>query len=154
MEKETLHFRIGLSGTYWDRPPQYSVLVNDMAVVSSSLVDTATEEVFYVEFDMESDVELNRLQIRLENKTPQDTVENADKTGIVKDMLLNIVSVEIDEIDLKSVIYKSSEYHVDEPVVHNGETVSVVKNCINLGWNGEWQFHWTNPFYLWLLEHI
>ena len=154
MEKETLHFRIGLSGTYWDRPPQYSVLVNYTAVVNSALVDVPSDEIFYVEFDSESDVELNMLQIRLENKTNTDTVENADKTGIVKDLLLNIVTVEIDEIDLGHLIYNLSEYHVDRPVEYNGEIVKIIKNCVNLGWNGEWRLQWTNPFYIFLLENI
>jgi hypothetical protein len=158
MEKETLHFRIGLSGTYWDRPPQYSVLVNDTTVVESTRVDVATDEVFYVEFDVESTVELNRLQIRLENKTPADVKKDQytdpDNFTIIGDMLLNIISVEIDEIDLGHLIYGASEYHVDEPVVYNGETTKIVKNCVNLGWNGEWRFPWTNPFYIWLLEHI
>jgi hypothetical protein len=154
MEKETLHFRIGLSGTYWDRPPQYSVLVNDTAVVNSARVDVPSDEIFYVEFDLDSDVELNMLQIRLENKTNTDTVENADKTGIVKDLLLNIVTVEIDEIALGHLIYSLSEYHVDRPVEYCGEITKIIKNCVNLGWNGEWRLQWTNPFYIFLLENI
>jgi len=158
MEKETLHFRIGLSGTYWDRPPQYSVLVNDMAVVKSSLIDAATDEVFYVEFDLDSDVELNRLQIRLENKTANDVKKDQytdpDNFTIIGDMLLNIVSVEIDEIDLGHLIYNLSEYHVDQPVKHSGEITKIIKNCVNLGWNGEWRLQWTNPFYIFLLENI
>jgi hypothetical protein len=158
MEKETLHFRIGLSGTYWDRPPQYSVLVNDTAVVSSAKIDTLSDEIFYVEFDSESDAELNTLQIRLENKThtdvKKDQYTDPDNFKIIGDMLLNIISVEIDEIDLGHLIYNLSEYHVDQPIEHCGETTQIVKNCVNLGWNGEWRWRWENPFYIFLLENI
>jgi hypothetical protein len=158
MEKETLHFRIGLSGTYWGRPPRYSVLVNDTAVVDSVLVDVPSDEIFYVEFDLDSDVEDNVLQIRLENKTADDVKKDQytdpDNFTIIGDMLLNIATVEIDEIDLGHLIYSLSEYHVDRPVEYNGETTQIIKNCVNLGWNGEWQFAWTNPFYIFLLENI
>jgi hypothetical protein len=55
--------------------------------------------------------------------------------------------VEIDEIDLGQVPFNLSEYRPD----HNSD---VVKNCVNLGWNGTWTLRWTNPFYIWLLENL
>ena len=69
-------------------------------------------------------------------------------------MLLNIVSVEIDEIDLGHLTYSLSEYHVSQYVEYNGEITNLVKNCVNLGWNGTWQLSWNTPFYIWLLENI
>lgn len=158
MEKEKLHFKIGLSGTYWDKKPQYSVLVNDIFVVTSSTVDVPSDEIFYIEFDSESDVENNVLQIRLENKTnadvKKDQYTDPDNFKIISDMLLNIVSVEIDEIDLGNLIYSNGEYHIDKLVVFNDKPTQLIKNCVNLGWNGKWCIRWDNPFYIWLLENI
>ena len=62
-------------------------------------------------------------------------------------MLLNIKSVEIDEIDLNQVPWNLGEYRP----AHNTE---VIRNCVNLGWNGSWSLTWTNPFYIWLLESM
>ena len=144
---EKLHFRVGLSGTYWDRAPAYTVLINSVPVHSAS-VTAASDEVFYVEFDHELDEQAHVLKICLENKQDQDTVENEDKTAIVKDMLLNIHSVEIDEINLGNLIWTHSEFCGDD------RSRPVLNNCVNLGWNGTWSLPFASPFYIWLLENI
>ena len=152
-DKESLHFKIGISGTYWDKRPQYSIAVgND--IIKEGAISVASDETEYIEFDYETDLDAPCLKISLLNKTDQDTVQNEDKTAIVNDMLLNIVSVEIDEIDIGHLIYGLSEYHVDVPVKVDDVTTQIVKHCVNLGWNGTWQLTWNNPFYIWLLENI
>ena len=145
-DSEKLHIKIGLSGTYWDKKPNYTVEVNDIVFFNKD-VDTSSDEVFYLEFDVESDAVNNSLAIRLNNKTDSDTIQSEDKTAILKDMLLNIVSIEIDEINLGQLTYSLSEYTVDA-------TKEVHTNFVNLGWNGKWSLTWTNPFYIWLLENI
>jgi hypothetical protein len=159
MQTEKLHFRIGLAGTYWDKHPVYSVFVNNDCVVDHRQIQTATavvteeykivaDDITYVEFDhevVEGDIEL---KIRLENKQDSDVVENEDKTAIVKDMLLNIRSIEIDEIDLGNLVYSKSIFRGDDP---NRPTLD---NCVDLGWNGTWTLSFQSPFYIWLLENI
>ena len=145
-DSEYLHIKIGLSGTYWDKKPNYTVEVNDIVFFNKD-VDVESDEVFYLEFDVESDAVNNSLAIRLTNKTDSDTIQSEDKTAILKDMLLNIVSIEIDEINLGQLTYSLSKYTVDA-------TKEVHTNFVNLGWNGKWSLTWTNPFYIWLLESI
>ena len=147
METEKLHFKIGLSGTYWDKQPVYSVAVNDDAIKTAK-IETESNEVFYVEFDNVVSEGTVALKIRLENKDNSDTVQNNDKTEIVKDILLNVVSVEIDEVDLGMLIYSKSVFTGDDP------DRPVLDNCINLGWNGTWMLSFESPFYIWLLENI
>ena len=144
---ETLHFKIGLAGTYWSKHPVYSILVNDNIYFTKE-VESASEELFYVEFDAEVNEGLCTLKIRLENKDNQDTVENDDKTAILKDMLLNIRSVEIDEIDLGNLLYTKTKFVGDDP------TRPVLEKCQDLGWNGTWELPFESPFYIWLLENI
>lgn len=146
-DKETLHFKIGLAGTYWNRRPAYSILIND-TVVKQGTVETPSEEVFYIEFDHEVVEGDAALQIRLEGKEWQDTVQNEDKTAILKDMLLAIRSVEIDEINLGNLIYTRSTYTPDDTAF------PPIDNCVDLGWNGTWSLKFTSPFYIWLLENI
>jgi hypothetical protein len=144
---EKLHFRIGLSGTYWDQTPKYSILV-DGTCIKQEHVTVPSDETFYVEFDHELAEDSHNLIIRLENKTSADTVENQDKTAIVQDMLLNIVSIEIDEINIGNLIWTHSEFVGDDPAR------PVLNNCVNLGWNGSWTLPFNSPFYIWLLENI
>lgn len=144
---ETLHFRIGLAGTYWKKQPEYSILVND-TVIKRDFITAESQETFYLEFDSEVLEGACTLKIRLENKDWTDTVENEDKTAILKDMLLHIRSVEIDEIELGNLVYTKTLFVADDS---NRPTLD---KCQDLGWNGAWTFQFESPFYIWLLENI
>jgi hypothetical protein len=143
---EKLSFKIALSGTYWKRRPEYSVWVNDEKIVQNT-INAESDQIEHVEFEHEVTEGTYLIKIRLENKTPFDTVENADKTAIVKDMLLNIHSIEIDEIDLANLIYTSK-------FVADDADRPTLERCVNLGWNGTYQLEFASPFYIWLLENI
>lgn len=153
MDLEKLHIKLGLSGTYWDTKPQYRITVNDFLIKEGEIV-ADSDLVEFIEFDVEYSTEIAKLNISLLNKSDRDTVQSPDKTEILKDMLLNIESLEIDEIEVGHLIYNLGTYTVDKPVYYNGEATTTVKNCTNLGWNGTWSLTWTNPFYVWLLENI
>ena len=147
-ETEKLHFKIGFSGEYWDKKPKYSILINS-TVVKIGEVTTPSNELFYVDFDFEFEESTkNKLGIRLNNKSNSDTVENTDKTLIIKDMLLHIKSLEIDEIDVGQLLWSNTQFIGDE------KSRPILKNCIDLGWNGTWEFPFESPFYMWLLENI
>ena len=147
-DTEKLHFKIGIAGKYWSKAPVYTILVNDDVIFTRSPIITPSGEVGFVEFDYEVAEGPCTLKIRLENKDNRDTVQNDDKTEIIKDLLLNIKSVEIDDIDLGNMIYSKSTYTGDEP------NRPVLDNCIDLGWNGTWTLSFGSPFYIWLLENI
>ena len=143
-EIEKLKFKIGISGTYWDKQPQWCFLI-DQEIVVGGIASAETE---YVEFECNLVEGKHTLSIALVNKTDSDTVENEDKTAIVKDMLLNIESIEIDSIPLEDLIRTKSEF------VGFDSTRPVLKNCVNLGWNGHWNLAFETPFYVWLLENM
>jgi len=147
-EVEKLHFKIGLSGTYWAKRPIYSILVNDQ-VKETCEITTASDEVFFVEFDCEVSEGPCTLKIRLENKENPDTVtdDTTEEFVILKDMLLNIESVEIDEIDLGNLLF-TAKFIGDDP------SRPVLDKCKHLGWNGAWTLEFASPFYIWLLENI
>ena len=146
-DQETLHFKIELAGTYWAKRPQYSILVNDDLIKTDTITADSGDSVF-VEFDHAVNEGSVSLNIRLENKSDTDTVENSDKTGIVKDMLLHVRSMEIDEIDLGNMIWTKTQF------VGNDAARPILDNCVDLGWNGTWTLKFNSPFYIWLLENI
>ena len=141
MSKEQLNFKITLSGTYWDKKPEYDILLNDVVMSHGFAGENNTVE-FTV--DLEEDTK-HALCVRLLNKQDSDTIQNEDKTGIVKDMLLNIEDVSIDGISIGTLRWSHSRY------LANSE---IYENCVNLGWNGDWVLEFDCPFYLWLLENL
>jgi hypothetical protein len=144
--KETLKFRIGLSGTFWNKVPLFSIRIDGIELIAGFV---STKETAYYQFaaDLEEDKQ-HLLEIRLENKTDSDTVLSEDNKTIIKDMLLNIDSIEIDETELEGLKWSISEFVADDP------NKPVLKNCINLGWNGSYKLEFSSPFYLWLLENM
>jgi hypothetical protein len=121
-------------------------------VLHEGTITAESDVVEYVEFDCEYTTDDVTLQVYLTNKTDsdvqKDNYDDPDNYKIIGDMLLNIVSCEIDEIDLGNLIYDKTEFIPDD------RTKPALRVCVNLGFNGAWCLRWTNPFYIWLLENI
>ena len=153
--KETLHFKIGLSGSSPFKQPEFRICVNDKEYCHQSLTSSVNETEFF-EFDIEIEEGDHCLQIDLCNKLPQDTHKD-DNGNITADLLLNIDYIEVDEIELTTIKWTHSEYHPNYPKLYkltNTDLPDIIKNCVNLGWNGRWSLPFTSPFYFWLLENI
>ena len=71
MQEENLSFKISLTGTFWDRRPQFSVWLDDHVVIQSEIASSAEQ---IVSFERRVDEGQHELKIRLENKTVNDTV--------------------------------------------------------------------------------
>lgn len=152
-ETESLTIKIGLSGTYWDRQPQFEISVDDR-MMKKETISAVSGEIEYHEFTVDLEPGDHVLGIRLPNKVSTDTVENADKTEIVKDLLLNIESIEIDEVEIGVCKWQESEYITDELVKFNGTATNRIENCVNLGFNGQYRLKFSSPFYIWLLDKL
>lgn len=148
MQEEKLSFVVTLSGSFWDRRPQFSIWLDDHLVVSSEISGSTPQE---IKFLRTVDSGEHTLKIRLENKTNRDTIlENGE---MVRDMLLNINDISIDGISLGNLLW-SGEYILDIPQQYQGRTIDKLENCVNLGWNGTYILKFTSPFYIWLLEQL
>ena len=148
MQQENLTFKICLTGTYWDHRPQFSVWFDDYVVMQSEIASEAEQ---IVNFERRVDEGPHELKIRLENKTTDDTV--TEDGQVVKDMLLNIDDITIDDISLGNLLW-SAEYILDRPQEYQGKTIDHLDGCVNLGWNGTYILKFTSPFYIWLLEKL
>jgi hypothetical protein len=148
MNEEKLSFVISLSGTYWDRRPQFSIWLDDHVVVQSEITSSAEQ---IVSFERKVNEGPHELKIRLENKADADTViENGE---VVRDMLLNIDDITIDDISLGNLLW-SAEYILDKKHIYKGQEIDHLDGCVNLGWNGTYVLKFTSPFYIWLLEKL
>lgn len=150
---ESLNFKVTLSGTFWNKRPQFSIWLDEQVVVQSEIPDDKPHPFVFTHTVNEG---AHTLKIRLENKDPSDVVkDNPDSEDytIVKDMLLNIEDIEIDEVSLGQLIRKT-EFVLDEPVVYQGQTIAKMEGCVNLGSNGTYILNFSSPYYIWLLESI
>jgi len=148
MNEEKLSFVVARSGTFWDRRPQFSVWLDDHAVIQSEIVSAAQQP---VAFEHTVDGGPHTLKIRSENKIDADTViENGE---VVKDMLLNIDDITIDDISLGNLLW-SAEYVLDKKQTYNSQEIDHLDGCVNLGWNGTYTLKFASPFYIWLLEKL
>jgi len=152
MSTEKLKFDLTLSGTYWEKIPEYSVWVNEEEI-ERKVLSTNSDELFTVSFIRSFEDGPHTLKIRLENKESDDT-ELLEGGNIGRDLLLNIESIVIDDIDIGNLKWTLSHYQVDAPVEVDGIMTDRLDSCINLGWNGAYTIKFDCPYYLWLLENL
>lgn len=152
MEKESLHFKIGLSTASIKKKPEFKIGISGSDIIHATL----TQNSEFFEFDAEITDGQQVLEITLLNKNQEDTIK--DNTGnIIDDMLLSISSIAIDDIDIGLLKWTASSYFPLYPESYLDESqkqITEVKNCVDLGWNGTWKLAFTSPFYIWLLDKI
>ena len=148
MEQESLEFAVTVSGTYWSKKPQFSIWLDNKVIIQTEISSEALQT---HKFTHTIDEGEHVLRIKLENKTDSDTL--IVDSNVSKDMLLNIDDITIDDISLGNLLW-SAEYILDHPQQYNGQTITKMDNCVNLGWNGTYVLKFTSPFYIWLLEQL
>jgi len=158
MWTESLKFKIQLYAQYWDKPPIAEILIGDQSKFKQEITGTE-QNPNLVEFlhDLNEGQEYKFIIHRTNKDNSQTMVKNDQ---IVKDQLLFIKSIEIDEIDLGGLIYEGLYYpEYPEPWAsqqkESGNALPVsIKNVTSMGHNGRWELTFTSPFYMWLLENL
>lgn len=158
MWTESLKFKIQLYAQYWDKPPIAEILIGDQSKFKQEITGTE-QNPNLVEFlhDLNEGQEYKFIIHRSNKDNSQTMVENDQ---IVKDQLLFIKSIEIDEIDLGGLIYEGLYYpEYPEPWAsqqkESGNALPLsIKNVTSMGHNGRWELTFTSPFYMWLLENL
>jgi len=159
MATEKLKFKLELYATMWDQPPVAEIKLNSQSYFKSEI--TSTEQnptVIEFEAELTEESEYN-LIIERSGKGKNQTVLD-DKGKISKDQLLHIKRIEIDEIDIGSLVYegvytpKYPEPWATQQRESGNDLKDSFKNVTQLGFNGEWKFTFSSPFYMWLLENL
>tara|TARA_B100000780_G_scaffold23504_1_gene14987 strand:- start:36 stop:518 length:483 start_codon:yes stop_codon:yes gene_type:complete len=159
MATEKLKFKLEIYATMWDKPPHAEILIGGKSYFDGDITSTE-DKPQSIEFEHECEEGKDHtLTISRSGKTKSDTVIN-DKGDILKDQLLHIKNIEIDEIDIGALVYEgvyTPEY--PEPWAKQQreagtELKESFKNVTTMGHNGTWQFKFTSPFYMWLLENL
>jgi len=119
----------------------------DTSVIFSDVIDNVATVTH--EFDDNTNTEHNIKFIMSGKKSHHTTVDAQNQ--IVKDAVLTISNIEINNIDLDFVYFKHCTYSHD----FNGNGPVVSENFFGtMGCNGSVDFKFSTPVYLWLLEHV
>ena len=159
MATEKLKFKLELYATMWDRPPHAEILINDKSHFTGDITGTEHKpDVIEFEHELEEDKEYN-LIIKRSGKLLNQTVVNK-KGDLLKDQLLHIKGIEIDEIDIGALVYEGvytpryPEPWATQQRAAGTELKESFKNVTSIGHDGTWDFKFTSPFYMWLLENL
>ncbi len=159
MATEKLKFKLELYATMWDTPPHAQILINDTKYFDKDVTGTeSAPEV--IEFEHEcTEGQKYELIIKRSGKTNKQTIIN-EKGDILKDQLLHIKYLEIDEIDLGGIVYEgvyTPEYPepwASQQRESGRDLQDSFKNVTQMGFNGTWNLGFESPFYAWLLENL
>jgi len=159
MATEKLKFKLELYATMWDRPPHAEILIGDKSHFTGDITGTEDKpNVVEFEYEFEEGNDYS-LVIKRTGKLKNQTVVN-DKGDLLKDQLLHIKSIEIDEIDIGALVYEGvykpeyPEPWATQQAESGKELREAFKNVTQMGHNGEWEFKFSSPFYMWLLENL
>ena len=159
MATEKLKFRIHLYAEMWDKPPVAEIMINDNTCVTKQIKGTDKQpDIIEFEHELSDNIDYN-LCIKRTGKVKGQTVVN-EKGDILKDQILIIKSIEIDEIDIGSLLFAGTytpEYPEPWATKQRQEGHDLkysFKNASRLGHNGTWRLTFQSPFYMWLLENL
>ena len=158
MSIEKLKFKLELYSTYWDKTPRAEILINSHSHFNQTITGTEKEPTV-IEFEHElKEGEKYSLIIERSGKDIRQTV--VENGQIVKDQLLHIKSIEIDEIEIGALVYSGlytpryPEPWASQQRQAGNALPASFKNVTAMGHNGRWELGFTSPFYMWLLENL
>ena len=143
----------------WNKPPHAEILINGERHFDGDITGTNDKpDIIEFEHDLEEGKEYN-LTINRSGKGKNQTVVN-EKGDLLKDQLLNIKSIEIDEIEIGALVYEgvyTPDYPEPWATQQKAQGIKLresFKNVTQMGHNGTWSFTFKSPFYMWLLENL
>jgi len=159
MATEKLKFKLELFATMWDQPPHVEILLDEQSYYKGDITGSE-EQPDIIQFEQDlTEGEMYNLIIKRTGKSNSQTVIN-EKGDILNDQLLNIKSIEIDEIDLGGLVYDGvytpqyPEPWATQQIKAGVDLPASFKSVTRMGHNGVWSFEFQSPFYMWLLENL
>lgn len=150
-----MNITIHLQGIWWDEAPKTKISFDGIDIWQGT-IEYDTRQCFDISTDGKNE---SVLSVELYDKKVNQTV--CEGGAIVRDQLLTIERIIIDDIDLGLVLFNNSQYwprypeHMIAEYAARNETLPHwLKNITTLGWNGVWQLKFEHPFEIWYLENL
>ena len=149
---ERVEFKIKLSSHWFRWPPHVLVYLDDQ-IIEDLLLEERKDQDQEREISFAADLDEGDHELRIQylDKSAADTMVSEDGS-IVKDTLINVESVEIDDIDLGFLTYSKSKFLPDSQA--RPDLPSEIKELVNIGYNGTWVLRFQVPTYIWFLENL
>jgi len=146
--KEKIKFEITLLSEFWDKKPTAQIYVDD-TLKFSDYIDSKQQ----ISFDHELDFGPHVLKIIRGNKT------NDQSISFEKDQKLNLLSVSIDGINIRNIVWHYSWYEPKYPqpwaMMQQKQGITLESKVLGettFGHNGVWYLNFISPFYQHLIN--
>jgi len=149
MVTEKLKFKLELYATMWDKPPVVNIKINEKSYFNKEITSTKCKPTT-IEFEHKPEASECDLIIDRSNKDEGQIVIKDGK--IIKDQLLHIKSMKINDIDISSLLYQGV-YRPKYPEPWATQTRALqagnklpetIKNMTDMGHNGTWTFTYSS----------
>lgn len=138
-----------LSSVWWNLPPYCTLTYN-----SKNLWQGAISQKSCLSFTVNDDEPIGIIGVELSQKTLDDTVVDAEGK-ILKDKLLKIEKISIDEVELGYLIFLLGKFVPQYPAHLMDQNLPAELSQIDtFGFNGVWTLTFTKPFHIWYLENL
>ena len=156
MTTEPVEFRVKLSSRWHNDAPKYTVLIDDEIIDQGEITELKEEnDQKVIEFIRDLPEGDHVLRIRLTGKNGiKHTIMN-ESNEIIKDQLLYIDDIDIDDIELGHMVYKYSEWYKQTRYSKGEyfyEETAEPDPTTCLGFNSEYRMKFSVPTYIWFLE--
>lgn len=140
--KGTIH----LSSTYIDEPMRASLIINGNLLITKKVTGTSDDPtVLDFQWFFEKGKK-HSIELAFDGKTQKGTQVD-DQGNIVKDTLIKVEKIVLDDINMTNQIFTLTY----EP---NDKNIPKLSETDTIGVNGSWTINFASPFYLWLLENL
>ena len=147
MDNNSVLFRCKIENSDTSLPLDIEILLNGNRIYYNSHV----KEIINFEHSLpDEDGQEHELVFAMTSKLPSHT-EVDDSGNIVKDAVISVSGITIDDVDIMQLFIDSNVYTHN----FNGSQPEIEDQFFgNIGCNGKVSFKFTSPFYLWLLENM
>ena len=140
---ETIQLKAVIDSEYFNNPPHLRISLDKDVLADFPVTE---ETVIEKELTIDDD-KTYKLNFTLHDKSKYDTVVEDGK--IVKDTVVKIKQVEIDDVDITSMMTVNQDNFY---YIHKDGSKDIFYDT--MGVNGTSTIEFTTPFYVWLLENL
>lgn len=133
MDNITRRFELTLIGHYWDLVPEYSIHCNGIAICNKKKLPTKNNEAYIEKFEVDYNGPYI-LDIYFRNKTTDQSVLNLNRNRLVRDMLLEVSYLTVDNIYVP--INDNCVYYLSQSQMYQGSLVKNISGTSVMGFNG------------------
>ena len=158
MAKDKVTIEVQLSSDWWLDPPKFEFWVNEEKIEDGTIEERRDNNEYKSlkwEGELEQDSE-HTLKIVYKGKNIKGHMKKQtvvdDNGKIIKDQILQLENVLLDDIELGYTAIKVGTYYQNDDDGYNPKATYTGKR--SFGINGEWVLKFRTPTYMWLLENF